>query len=89
MADLAEVSFRLNDFCRRCNHSKISLQNGDRIRYGNKNSSYFATRQSVIDIFKNKKAKLSLLDPEKTGVSLDTIQRAASVVGRHLRIELL
>jgi antitoxin HicB len=30
-----------------------------------------------------------LLDPEKTGVSLDTIQRAASVVGRQLRIELL
>ncbi|MDJ0659471.1 MAG: helix-turn-helix domain-containing protein [Crocosphaera sp.] len=30
-----------------------------------------------------------LLDPEKTGVSLDTIQRAASVLGRQLRIELL
>ena len=30
-----------------------------------------------------------LLDPSKTGVSLDTIQRAASVVGRQLRIELI
>jgi antitoxin HicB len=30
-----------------------------------------------------------LLDPEKTGVSLDTIQRAASVIGRQLRIELI
>ena len=30
-----------------------------------------------------------LLDPDKTGVSLDTIQRAASVVGRQLRIELI
>ena len=30
-----------------------------------------------------------LLDPEKTGVSLDTIQRAASVVGRQLHIELV
>jgi antitoxin HicB len=30
-----------------------------------------------------------LLDPEKTGVSLDTMQRAASVVGRQLRIELI
>jgi antitoxin HicB len=30
-----------------------------------------------------------LLDPEKTGVSLDTIQRAASVVGRQLCIELI
>jgi antitoxin HicB len=30
-----------------------------------------------------------LLDPEKTGVSINTIQRAASVVGRQLRIELI
>jgi antitoxin HicB len=30
-----------------------------------------------------------LLDPEKPGVSIDTIQRAASVVGRQLRIELI
>jgi antitoxin HicB len=30
-----------------------------------------------------------LLDPEKTGVSIDTMQRAASVVGRQLRIELI
>jgi antitoxin HicB len=30
-----------------------------------------------------------LLDPEKTGVSIDTIQRAVSVVGRQLRIALI
>jgi antitoxin HicB len=30
-----------------------------------------------------------LLDPEHTGVSLDTIARAASIVGRKLRIELV
>jgi antitoxin HicB len=30
-----------------------------------------------------------LLDPEKTGVSLETITRAASAVGRQLRIELV
>ncbi len=30
-----------------------------------------------------------LLNPEKTGVSLETIQRAAAVVGRELRIELV
>jgi plasmid maintenance system antidote protein VapI len=30
-----------------------------------------------------------LLNPEKTGVSLDTIARAASVVGRQLKIELV
>jgi hypothetical protein len=28
------------------------------------------------------------LDPEKTGVSIDTIQRAVLVVGRQLRIDL-
>lgn len=30
-----------------------------------------------------------LLDPEKTGVSIETITRAATVVGRQLRIELV
>ncbi|MDJ0681270.1 MAG: helix-turn-helix transcriptional regulator [Xenococcaceae cyanobacterium MO_167.B52] len=30
-----------------------------------------------------------LLDPKKTGVSIETISRAASVVGRQLRIELV
>ncbi|MEZ4682104.1 MAG: helix-turn-helix transcriptional regulator [Caldilineaceae bacterium] len=30
-----------------------------------------------------------LLDPEKTGVSLEIIQRAASVIGKELRIELI
>ena len=30
-----------------------------------------------------------LLDPEKTGVTLETIQRAAAVVGRELRVELV
>lgn len=30
-----------------------------------------------------------LLDPEMTGISLETIQRAAAVVGRELRVELV
>jgi hypothetical protein len=30
-----------------------------------------------------------LLDPKKTGVSLETMQRAASVIGRQLRVELV
>lgn len=30
-----------------------------------------------------------LLDPQKTGVSIETITRAATVVGRQLRIELV
>jgi antitoxin HicB len=38
---------------------------------------------------KTSRAQLNRLsDPEKTGVSIDTIQRVASVVGRQLRIEL-
>ena len=30
-----------------------------------------------------------LLDPEKTGVTLETMQRAASVVGRELQVSLV
>jgi antitoxin HicB len=30
-----------------------------------------------------------LLDPEKTGVSLEIMQRAAAVVGRELRVQLI
>jgi antitoxin HicB len=30
-----------------------------------------------------------LLDPENTSVTLHTMQRAASVLGRHLRVELV
>jgi len=30
-----------------------------------------------------------LLNPEKTGTSLETLQRAAMAVGRELRIELV
>ncbi len=30
-----------------------------------------------------------LLDPQNTGISLETMQRAASVVGRELRLELV
>ena len=30
-----------------------------------------------------------LLDPEQTGVSLDTLQRAATAIGRELRIEIV
>jgi hypothetical protein len=30
-----------------------------------------------------------LLDPERTGITLETIQRAAAAVGRELRVELV
>ncbi|MGK7946820.1 MAG: helix-turn-helix domain-containing protein [Microcystaceae cyanobacterium] len=48
------------------------------------------TKTEMAAQMKTSRAQLDrLLDPEKTGVSLDTLQRAASVVGRKLRIELL
>jgi antitoxin HicB len=48
------------------------------------------TKTEMAARMKTSRAQLDrLLDPEKTGISLDTIQRAASVVGRQLRIELI
>jgi antitoxin HicB len=48
------------------------------------------TKTEIVTRMQTSRAQLdSLLNPEKTGVSIDTIQRAASVVGRQLRIELV
>ena len=48
------------------------------------------TKTEMAKQMKTSRAQLDrLLDPEKTGVSLETITRAASVVGRQLRIELV
>jgi antitoxin HicB len=48
------------------------------------------TRTEMAKRMQTSRAQLDrLLDPEKTGVSIDTIQRAVSVVGRQLRIELI
>ena len=48
------------------------------------------TKTEMAKQMKTSKAQLDrLLDPEKTGVSLEVITRAASVVGRKLRIELV
>jgi antitoxin HicB len=47
------------------------------------------TRTEMATRMQTSRAQLDrLLDPEKTGISIDTIQRAASVVGRQLRIDL-
>lgn len=48
------------------------------------------TKAEMARLMQTSRAQLDrLLDPEKTGVSIETITRAASVVGRQLRIELV
>lgn len=48
------------------------------------------TKTEMANQMQTSRAQLDrLLDPDKTGVSLETITRAATVVGRRLRIELV
>ena len=48
------------------------------------------TKTEMAKQMQTSRAQLNrLLDPEKTGVSLETITKAASAVGRKLRIELV
>jgi antitoxin HicB len=48
------------------------------------------TKSAMADRMHTSMSQLdTLLDPETTGVSLETLQRAASAVGRELRIELV
>jgi len=48
------------------------------------------TKASMANRMKTSRAQLDrLLDPEKTGVSLEALQRAAVAVGRELRVELV
>jgi antitoxin HicB len=48
------------------------------------------TKSAMAARMKTSRSQLDrLLDPEKTGVSLETMQRAAAVIGRELRIELV
>jgi antitoxin HicB len=48
------------------------------------------TKSAMADKMKTSRSQLDrLLDPERTGVSLEIMQRAASVVGRELWIELV
>ncbi len=48
------------------------------------------TKTAMASRMKTSRSQLDrLLDPEKTGVSLETMQRAAAVVGRELRVELI
>jgi hypothetical protein len=48
------------------------------------------TKELMANQMKTSRAQLDrLLDPEKTGVSLESLQRAAAAVGRELRVELV
>lgn len=48
------------------------------------------TKKAMAEKMATSRSQLDrLLDPEMTGVSLETLQRAASVIGRELRIELI
>ena len=48
------------------------------------------TKTEMAKQMQTSRAQLNrLLDPEKTGVSIETITRAATVVGRQVRIELV
>jgi hypothetical protein len=48
------------------------------------------TKTAMATRMKTSRSQLDrLLDPHKTGVSLETMQRAALVVGKELRVELV
>ena len=48
------------------------------------------TKKAMAQRMETSRSQLDrLLDPEKTGVTLETMQRAATAVGRELRIDLL
>jgi antitoxin HicB len=48
------------------------------------------TKSAMADRMHTSTSQLdTLLDPEITGVSLETLQRAANAVGRELRVELV
>ena len=48
------------------------------------------TKKAMAQLMDTSRSQLDrLLDPEKTGVSLETMQRAAAVVGRELQITLV
>lgn len=48
------------------------------------------TKSAMADRMRTSRSQLDrLLDPEIAGVSLETLQRAATAVGRELRIELV
>lgn len=48
------------------------------------------TKSAMAARMKTSRSQLDrLLDPKRTGVTLETMQRAATVVGRELRVELV
>ena len=69
-----------------CRRSQKSI--GVATRIGNEEQKI--TKKVMAERMKISRSQLDrLLDPEKTGVSLETMQRAAFVVGRELRVDLV
>jgi antitoxin HicB len=48
------------------------------------------TKQRLADLMKTSRAQVDrILDPEKGNVTIETLQRAASLLGRRIRLELV
>jgi antitoxin HicB len=48
------------------------------------------TKKRMAELMKTSRAQIDrLLDPENGGATIETLQRAASIVGRELRLELV
>jgi antitoxin HicB len=48
------------------------------------------TKKRMAELMKTSRAQLDrLLDPDKGGATIESLQRAASIVGRELRLELV
>ena len=48
------------------------------------------TKSAMAELMKTSRSQLDrLLDPKKTGVSLELLHRAASVIGKQIRMELV
>ena len=47
------------------------------------------TRKRLAELMRTSRAQVDrILDPDKGNVTIETLQRAAALVGRHLRVEL-
>ena len=48
------------------------------------------TKQRLADLMKTSRAQVDrILDPERGNVTIETLQRAASLLGRRVRLELV
>jgi antitoxin HicB len=73
-----------------CNRNTIAIKRVLARQLAEEMQRKKVTKAEIAIKMQTRRAQLDrLLNSEKTGVSSDTIQRAASVVGRQLRVELI